>query len=187
MDEMNNKNELNWQQTTSTAEAPVNAEATSAPSAEAPKADANSFANNDNPNGNNTYYNYQPGVNGVGGAQAQTSAPLDNAAALEKAKKSMIFGIISAALLMVCGCFPASVILGVIAIINATKAKKLSVTGTMPGMAIAGLACGIYGLAMGALSMIVVAIYVVLVVLGFATFTMEAFSNEVYLALCSLM
>ena len=187
MDEMNNKNGLDWQQTTNTAEAPVNAEAPSGPAVEAPQADPNSFAYNDNPNGNNTYYNYQPNVNPMGGAQGQTSAPLDNAAALEKAKKSMIFGIISAALLMVCGCFPASVILGVIAIINATRAKKLSVTGTMPGMAIAGLACGIYGLAMGALSMIFVAIYVILVVLGIATFTMEAFSNEVYLALCSLM
>ena len=184
MDEMNNKNELNWQQTTNTAEAPVNAEAPSVPSAEAPKADANSFANNDNPNGNNTYYNYQPGVNGVGGAQAQTSAPLDNVAAIEKAKKSMTFGIISAALLMVCGCFPASIILGVIAIINAIRAKKISVTGTMPGMAIAGLACGIYGLALGVLSVLLVAFYVVLVIiLGVA----EGFSTEVYLGLCSLV
>ena len=161
MDEMNNKNELDWYPTSNTSEQTDKVTTPVEPAAPGIENDPNSFAYNDNPNGNNTYYNYQPNVNGVSGGDEQPMAPLDNSAAQQKAKKSMIMGIIAAGLITTCACFPASIILGIIAIINALNAKKLSVTGGMPGMAIPGLICGIYGIAMGALMMIIFGIYAI--------------------------
>ena len=182
MDEMNNKNELDWYPTANTSESTQSNETESVSVASAASEfsnDAGSFANNDDPNGNNTYYSYQPNDNNV---QNPSVAP-DNSAAVAKAKKSMIMGIIAAASVTSCFCFPVGIILGIIAIVNATRAKKLSVTGRMPGMAIPGLICGIYALAMSAFWLIYFGIFALVIIVGGID---GDFAGEVYLGLSKL-
>lgn len=191
MDEKN-INELNWYPSENNGAQPENQseQPVFAVSAEAKpeetRPDMNSFAYNDNPNQtqNGTYYNYQPGMNGAGGVYQEPLAPLDNSAAQAKAKRSMIMGIIAAASVTSCFCFPVGIILGIIALVNASKAKKLSVTGNMPGMAIPGLICGICGLAMSALWLVYFGIFALAFIIAGAQGSLP--SEEVYLGLSQL-
>ena len=189
--QMNNTNEMNWfptenkpQAPEQPAEQPIFSATPIVDNTAAPAQPNNSFAYNDNPNQsqNGTYYNYTPGFNGGMGGFSEPLAPLDNSAAQAKAKRSMILGIIAAGLISTCACFPVSIILGIIAIVNASKAKKLSITGNMPGMAIPGLICGIYGLVMSALVIFYFAFMIFLLIVGEADS-----STEAYLSLRSLL
>ena len=183
MDEMNNKNELDWYPTAN----PAPQEEAKPEVAEAPaqtSEDPSSFAYNDDPNKGNTYYNYQPGVDGVYGGYSEPVAPLDNSAAQEKAKKAMIMGIIAAGIVTTCACFPVGIILGIIALVNVSRAKKLSITGRMPGLAIPGLVCGIYGLAMSLFWIFYFGIFALVFILEGIS---GGFGEEVYLALSRLL
>ena len=147
MDEMNNNNGVE------TPAAPIN---NTAPES-APAPQANDFAYNDDPNqSNGTYYSYQPNMQG-GSASVNEEPSQDDSLAKSTAKSSMIFGIIAAASVQLCLCFPVSIILGIIAMVKAFKAKKMA--GRMPGMAIPGLICGIYGIALGAFLILYFAIF----------------------------
>ena len=122
------------------------------------------FAQYDDPaqNGNNSY-NYQPFTAQQQNGYAQPQ--LNNDASASKAKVSMILGIISAAVAFMCSCFPVSIGLGIAAIILAVKSKKLSADNKLNGMATAGLICGIVGLALGVLYILIYGFLVVLMVM----------------------
>ena len=113
-------------------------------------------------------------------AESQTDVPRVKA----KAKKAMIMGIIAAASVTSCFCFPVGIILGIIALVNVSRAKKLSITGRMPGMAIPGLICSIYGLAMSLFWLIYFGIFALIFILEGVS---GGFGEEVYLALSRLL
>ena len=189
MDEMNNKNQLDWY---ATSNAPQQTENESTPIASASAAseiknNSNSFAYNDDPNRNNSFYSYQPNINGTQTVYVgSTMSAADNSAAQAIAKKSMIMGIIAVVTASTVIGIPAAIILGIMAIFKAVKAKKTSITGSMPGMAIPGLICGIYGLATCALMILYLGIYILVLLIELGIIAGSG-GGEVYLALSSLM
>ena len=123
------------------------------------------FANNDDPM-QNTYYGYGPNTTANNVNMQGAQAPMVNEdPSRAKAKNSLIFGIIAAASAYVCGCFPISIIFGIIAIVWAVKAKKLSMNKKMPGMGVGGLICGIVGVILGAFMLFVISIIVLAIIL----------------------
>lgn len=151
MDNINNTpNDLNEEKVETVENLQEEAVAESAP--------ANNFENNDTmpAKESETVYTYQQGA-----TEINSNLDLDDSKAKAKSRLSMILGIISVASVCLCCCFPVALVLGIISLVSAFKSKKLSPTGKLDGMAVAGIICSIFGIVFS---------FFVLVYIGFVAF-----------------
>ena len=184
MDEMNNNNGIEMPSTPTNITEPVTpAESVPQQPVAQPAPVVNDFANNDDPKQQGgAYYSYQPNMAEQGAfTPANDEAAKNQELAKTTAKSAMIFGIIAAVAAQLCACFPVSIVLGIIAIVKATKAKKLA--GRMPGMGIPGLICGIYGIVLGAFWVLYFTIFGFAFIIAFMNGT---FDGDVTLGLQSI-
>ncbi len=109
-----------------------------------------------------TYYNFADSI-----PQSAITPPVttESPEASSMATKAMVLAIIAVGLNVTCGCFPASIVLAIIALVTSSKAKKLLINKA-DGRITAATICSIIALVMSAIVLLSIAFVFFMAILG---------------------
>lgn len=122
--------------------------------------------NNENNNySENSFYNDTNSYESSSYDTNATNISYEERAVKDLSQKSMIYGIVAVSIAYFCGClFIASIVLGIMSLLNISKAKKNFGVQKLNGQQIAGMVCSIIALAMSAFYLLFAIFYIFMIV-----------------------